>query len=110
MILAPAPSSWPSGWSAVRSAGRTLRASSWPCLRSLRRSARRSRWVPATCRSRTPSRSSGAEADRAAHSGPAKPAVAGRVLLEVLLVVVLGVVEGARLRDLGRDLAVAGGA
>src|SRR5439155_3896451 len=43
------------------------------------------------------------------HAGRVDRAVAVRVLREVLLVVVLGVVERAGRRDLGRDLAVAGG-
>src|SRR4029453_11069635 len=50
----------------------------------------------------------GAEPDRAAHAGPTQAAVAVGDLREVLLVVVLGVVEVAERRDLGRDLAVAG--
>src|SRR5579872_4523728 len=45
---------------------------------------------------------------RAGHAGAAEAAVAARVLGEVLLVVVLGVVEGPNLGDLGADLAVAG--
>ena len=49
----------------------------------------------------------GRQPDRAAHARAAEAAVAVRVLREVLLVVVLGVVERARLGDLGRDLAVA---
>src|SRR5215204_7717295 len=49
----------------------------------------------------------GAQPDRARHARPAQPAVAVRHLGEVLLVVVLGVVEVARGRDLRRDLAVA---
>src|SRR5215213_5585628 len=48
-------------------------------------------------------------ADWAAHARSAEPAVAVRVLGEVLLVVVLGVVVLARVGDLGRDLAVPGG-
>src|SRR5207248_9528568 len=46
-------------------------------------------------------------ADWAAHAGAAQPAVAAGHLVEVLLVVVLGVVEGRRVADLGGDLAVA---
>src|SRR5204862_1897864 len=45
------------------------------------------------------------DADRAGHARPADPAVAARVLVQVLLVVVLGREERARLGDLGRDLA-----
>src|SRR5918999_3239121 len=45
---------------------------------------------------------------RAADPGTTEAAVAVRVLREVLLVVRLGVVERAPLRDLRRDLAVAG--
>src|SRR5690606_12675629 len=48
--------------------------------------------------------------DRAAHAGAADAAVAVRVLGQVLLVVVLGVVERRRReQDLGGDVAVAGG-
>src|SRR5438132_12251408 len=49
-----------------------------------------------------------AVSDRAGDAGTAEPAVAVRVLREVLLVVRLGVVERPGRRDLGRDLAVAG--
>src|SRR4051794_13232698 len=45
--------------------------------------------------------------DRARHAGATEPAVAVRVLGEVLLVVVLGVVEVLERGDLRRDLAVA---
>ena len=45
--------------------------------------------------------------DWAAHARAAEPAVAVRVLREVLLVVVLGVVELGRRQDLRRDRAVA---
>ena len=48
------------------------------------------------------------QAYRAAHAGAAEAAVAARVLRQVLLVVVLGIVERVRLGDLRRDLAVAG--
>ena len=44
--------------------------------------------------------------DRAGDAGAAETAVAARVLREVLLVVVLGVVERRRVGDLRRDLAV----
>ena len=47
------------------------------------------------------------DADRAGHARPTQTAVAPRVLRQVLLVVVLGVVEGARIEDLGRDRPVA---
>ncbi len=46
------------------------------------------------------------EADRAAQPGAAEAAVAAGVLRQVLLVVVLGVIEGGRRQDLGGDLAV----
>src|SRR6202030_2780298 len=46
-------------------------------------------------------------ADGAGDAGAAQPAVSVGILREVLLVVVLGVVEGPRLCDLGGDLAVA---
>ena len=47
------------------------------------------------------------EPDRAGDAGAAEAAVAARVLREVLLVVVLGVVKRRRVSDLGRDRAVA---
>src|SRR5579885_875460 len=47
------------------------------------------------------------EADGTGDAGAAEAAVAVRILREVLLVVVLGVVERPGLRDLGGDLAVA---
>src|SRR5258707_8458870 len=47
------------------------------------------------------------EARRAGDTGAADAAVAPRVLGEVLLVIVLGVVELERLTDLGRDRSVA---
>src|SRR5690349_10268897 len=50
----------------------------------------------------------GADAHRAGDAGASEPAVPVRVLGQVLLVVVLGVVERAGGCDLGRDLAVAG--
>src|SRR5215218_6017265 len=49
-----------------------------------------------------------AQTDRAGDAGAAEPAVAVRVLVEVLLVVRLGVVERSRGGDLGRDLAQPG--
>src|SRR5436190_17157225 len=48
------------------------------------------------------------DADLAADAGAAEPAVAVRVLRQVLLVVVLGVEELRRRHDLGGDRAVAG--
>src|SRR5207248_8001673 len=48
------------------------------------------------------------EADRAAHTGSTEPAVAVRILLEILLVVILGVVELRRGQDLRGDRAMAG--
>src|SRR5205823_9397079 len=48
-----------------------------------------------------------AEPHRAGDAGAAQAAVAVRVLRQVLLVVVLGVVERAGRRDLGADRAVA---
>src|SRR6478672_13207458 len=44
--------------------------------------------------------------DGACHTRPAEAAVPVGILREVLLVIRLGVVEGACGRDLGRDLAV----
>src|SRR5690606_31988142 len=51
----------------------------------------------------------GGEADGARHAGAAQPAVAVGHLVQVLLVVALGEVEGPGRGDLGGDLAVAGG-
>src|SRR5216683_1974108 len=48
------------------------------------------------------------ESGRAGHAGAADPAVAARILRQVLLVVVLGVIERRLVGDLGGDLAVAG--
>src|SRR5689334_10553032 len=48
------------------------------------------------------------DANRAAHAGAAEAAVAVRILRQVLLVIVLGVVELGRGTDLGRNRAVAG--
>src|SRR5215210_3393434 len=53
--------------------------------------------------------SASAEPDRAGDAGAAEPAVAVRVLREVLLVVRLRVVERPGGRDLRRDLAEPGG-
>src|SRR3954447_20367260 len=63
---------------------------------------RRGPWTSAVLAARR-----GADPDRAGDAGAAEPAVAVRVLREVLLVVVLGVVEVLERRDLGRDLVVA---
>src|SRR5262245_5628978 len=49
----------------------------------------------------------GREPRRAAHPGAADTAIPPRVLREVLLVIVLGVVELRRLADLRRDRSVA---
>src|SRR5215510_12240875 len=46
-----------------------------------------------------------AGADLAAHAGPAQAAIAGRVLREVLLVVILGKIERRRIEDFRRDRA-----
>src|SRR5262249_30610567 len=48
-----------------------------------------------------------AGADLASDAGTAEPAIAHRVLGEILLVIVLGKVELRRVEDLGRDGAVA---
>src|SRR5205814_898981 len=48
-----------------------------------------------------------AEPDRAAHAGAAEAAIAGRVLRQILLMVVLGEVERRRIDNLGRHRAVA---
>src|ERR1700694_2604065 len=50
----------------------------------------------------------GANSHRAADPGSAQAAVAARILREVLLMVVLGVVELRRRNNLGRDGSVAG--
>src|SRR6185503_1370602 len=47
-----------------------------------------------------------AETDRAAHAGAAEAAIAVRVLGEILLMIILGVVERRRIEDLGRDPVV----
>src|SRR5206468_8934212 len=49
---------------------------------------------------------SGSDANRAAHAGAAEAAIPVRILREVLLMVVLGVVELGRRLDLRRDRAV----
>src|SRR5689334_23309354 len=46
-----------------------------------------------------------ADADRTRHAGAAEPAIARRILGEILLMIVLGKIEFARRRDLGGDLA-----
>src|SRR5689334_12048226 len=66
-----------------------------------------------TYRSRAPRRTtqafirqpngSNADSGRASHSGAAKPAIAGRILGEILLMVVLREIERTRRRDLGGD-------
>jgi hypothetical protein len=43
--------------------------------------------------------------DRTAHARPANPAVSVGILVKVLLVIILGVVEGRRIGDLCRDTA-----
>src|SRR5688572_8754410 len=45
---------------------------------------------------------------RAAHAGAAEAAVTIWILCQILLVIVLGVVEGRRVENLGRNLAVTG--
>src|SRR5579872_5093828 len=47
-------------------------------------------------------------ADRAGDAGAAQPAIAERVLGQILLVIVLGKIKRRRLADLGGDRAVAG--
>src|SRR5712692_932561 len=46
-----------------------------------------------------------ADADRARHAGAAKPAIAGRILGQILLMIVLGKIELAGWRNLGGDRA-----
>ena len=72
--------------------------------------ARRDRCRPrASGRRRSADRlAAGRQADGAADAGTANPAVPIRVLGQVLLVVLLGVVERTRFADLGRDVAVSG--
>src|ERR1700676_2038006 len=48
-----------------------------------------------------------AGADRARHAGAAEPAIAGRILGQILLMIVLGEIERAGGRDLGGDGAEA---
>ena len=48
-----------------------------------------------------------AGADRTRHAGAAKPAIAGRILGQILLMIVLGEIELACRRDLGGDGAEA---
>src|SRR5581483_9936726 len=50
-----------------------------------------------------------ADSDRTGHARSAEPAITVRVLREVLLVVLLGVVELRRGRELGGDRTVTGG-
>src|ERR1700722_14067923 len=49
-----------------------------------------------------------ARPDRAGDAGAAEPAIAERVLRQILLVVILGEIELRRLADLGGDTAIAG--
>src|SRR5689334_20027499 len=75
-------------------------------LRDCRRAddARERAWPP---RARRDSVRGNADADRAAHPGAAKPAIALRILGQILLVVVLGEVERRRIADFGGDRAQA---
>src|SRR5262245_66417294 len=41
--------------------------------------------------------------DRAAHAGAAEPAIAARVLRQILLMIVLGEIQRRRIEDLGGD-------
>src|ERR1700722_9569905 len=50
-----------------------------------------------------------AGSDLASHAGAAEAAIAVRILRQILLVVILGEVEGRRVADLGRDRAQAFG-
>src|SRR5438132_8727664 len=47
--------------------------------------------------------------DRAGDAGAAEAAIAERVLRQVLLVIILGEIEGRRVADFGCDRAIAGG-
>src|SRR5690348_1201885 len=47
------------------------------------------------------------DADRAAHAGAAEAAIAAGILGEILLMIVLGVVEGLRILDFGCDRRMA---
>src|SRR5262245_34246385 len=69
----------------------------------------RGRWHAASMRGALSVRRD-AGADLAAHAGAAQPAIAGRVLGEILLVIVLGEVERRRIDDLGGDRRKALGA
>src|SRR6185369_15460464 len=69
----------------------------------------KSRNAPRKTKSRTAFNASDLrlESDRTRDAGPAEPAVSVRVLREVLLVIVLGVIERARVEDLGGNRVVA---
>src|SRR5882757_4180477 len=65
---------------------------------------RRDRSDPAaTSKLSAGSRRCRADADRTAHAGAAEAAIAERILGEILLVVVLGVIERRRVEDFGGD-------
>src|SRR5262249_19712401 len=66
-------------------------------------------WPRSPCSSLAPASKSrtSLEPDRARHAGATNAAVAPRVLGQVLLVIVLGVIERGRVEDLGGDPAVA---
>src|SRR6266849_2167921 len=64
--------------------------------------------IPCFLRAEESGRSGGGEPGRAAHARAAAAAIAPRVLGEVLLLVVLGVVELGRWADFRRDGLVAG--
>src|SRR5438874_10356130 len=51
----------------------------------------------------------GKDADGTGHAGSAEPAIPVRILGQILLMVLLGVIELRRLDDLGRDRSVPGG-
>ena len=67
------------------------------------RTHRQTRWRSKESSRSRPSSQPGLVRDRAADAGSLQAAVAVRDLVQVLLVVVLGVVEGPGRRDLGRD-------
>src|SRR5713101_4246368 len=63
-------------------------------------------WVPCSWSRSDLSRGHG-DADGAAHAGAAEPAIAHRVLGEILLMIILGEIERRRVADLGGDGSVA---
>src|SRR6267142_1228011 len=82
---------WSARWSGTRRTSR--RATAW----SIRSPRPASAW--------TSRRSDRRDARWTGDAGPGDPAIPARVLRQVLLVVILGVIEGRLVGDLGRDRA-----